>query len=83
MKRKHFDFVKTKFNLRIEDWDVVFKGRKIGSLYVIDDDYVFNAYDREYNIIDKGALMDYLRKKELKFKKLEIKERLEKIKGDF
>ena len=31
----------------------------------------------------KGAFMDYLRIKEMKFKKLEVEERLKKLKGDF
>lgn len=85
MKQKHLDFVRTKFNLRISGWDVFFKGRKLGSIYFndVENEYVIGVYDREDNITEKGDFMNYLRKKELKFKKLEIEKQLEKIKGDF
>ena len=85
MKKKHFDFVVEKFNLKIDDYhNVYFKDRCIGTLNNWSDDcYLVGVLDKEDNIIDKGAFMNYLRIKEMKFKKLEVEERLKKLKGDF
>lgn len=85
MKKKHFDFVVEKFKLKIDDYhNVYFKNKCIGTLYNCDNDcYLVGVIDKEDNIIDKGAFMDYLRIKEMKFKKQEVEERLKKLKGDF
>ena len=85
MKKKHFDFVVEKFNLKIDGYhNVYFKDRCIGTLNNLSDDcYLVGVLDKEDNIVDKGAFMDYLRIKEMKFKKLEVEERLKKLKGDF
>ena len=64
--------------------NVYFKDRCIGTLNNLDNDcYLAGVLDKEDNIVDKGAFMDYLRIKEIKFKKQEVEEILKKLKGDF